>query len=56
MDLHAIFEALQSTPFAVAIAESDTLFPIIETVHTNFFGTQSVAFTSTGQPLHTDGR
>ncbi len=33
MDLHAIFEALQSTPFAVAIAESDTLFPIIETVH-----------------------
>lgn len=26
--------------------------PIIETVHTNFFGTQSVAFTSPGRPLH----
>ena len=33
MDLHAIFAALQSTPMAVAIAESDTLFPTIETVH-----------------------
>lgn len=26
--------------------------PIIETVHTYFFGTRSVAFTSPGQPLH----
>lgn len=26
--------------------------PIIETVHTYFFGTRSVAFTSSGQPLH----
>ena len=26
--------------------------PIIETVHTYFFGTQSVAFTSPSQPLH----
>lgn len=26
--------------------------PIIETVHTYFFGTRSVVFTSSGQPLH----
>lgn len=26
--------------------------PIVEAVHTNFFGTRSVAFTSPGQPLH----
>lgn len=30
--------------------------PIIETVHTNFFGTQSVAFTSPGQALHMGDR
>lgn len=26
--------------------------PIIETVHTNFFGTRALVFTSSGQPLH----
>ena len=30
--------------------------PIIETVHTYFFGTRSVVFTSSGQALHVDGR
>ncbi|MBV8187327.1 MAG: DUF3124 domain-containing protein [Alphaproteobacteria bacterium] len=30
--------------------------PIIETVHTYFFGTRSVIFTSPGQALHVDGR
>ena len=30
--------------------------PIIETVHTYFFGTRSVAFTSSGQPLHVEDR
>jgi hypothetical protein len=28
--------------------------PIIETVHTNFFGTRSLVFTSAGQPLHVE--
>src|SRR5262249_43671459 len=30
--------------------------PIIETIHTYFFGTRSVVFTSAGQPLHVEGR
>jgi hypothetical protein len=30
--------------------------PIIETVHTYFFGTRSVVFTSPGQALHVEGR
>ena len=30
--------------------------PIIETVHTHFFGTRSVVFTSPGQPLHVENR
>lgn len=30
--------------------------PIIETVHTYFFGTRSLVFTSSGQPLHIEGR
>ena len=30
--------------------------PIIETVHTYFFGTRSVVFTSPGQPLHVENR
>lgn len=30
--------------------------PRIETVHTYFFGTQSVAFVSPGQPLHVTGK
>jgi len=28
--------------------------PIIETVHTNFFGTRALVFTSAGQPLHVE--
>lgn len=28
--------------------------PIIETVHTNFFGTRALVFTSSGRPLHID--
>jgi hypothetical protein len=30
--------------------------PIIETIHTYFYGTKSVAFSSPGQPVHTDGK
>ena len=30
--------------------------PIIETVHTHFFGTRSVVFSSPGQPLHVENR
>jgi hypothetical protein len=30
--------------------------PIIEAVHTYFFGTRSVVFTSPGQPLHVEDR
>ena len=37
-------------------AEQPVNAPIVEAVHTNFFGTQSVAFTSAGQPLHIDAR
>jgi hypothetical protein len=37
-------------------AEKPINAPIIETVHTYFFGTRSVLFTSSGQPLHIDGR
>ena len=33
MTLHDLFEAIQNLPFAVAIAESDKLFPSIEVVH-----------------------
>jgi len=33
MTLHELFEAIQNLPFAVAIAESDKLFPTIEVIH-----------------------
>ena len=33
MTIHDLFEAIQNLPFAVAIAESDKLFPSIEVVH-----------------------
>jgi hypothetical protein len=33
VDLKSILEAVQATSWAVGIAESDLLFPIIETVH-----------------------
>jgi hypothetical protein len=37
-------------------AEKPINAPIIETIHTYFFGTRSVIFTSPGQPLHVEGR
>jgi hypothetical protein len=37
-------------------ADKPINIPIIETVHTYFFGTRSVAFTSSGQPLHVESR
>ncbi|MBI5164381.1 MAG: DUF3124 domain-containing protein [Magnetospirillum sp.] len=37
-------------------ADKPVNVPIVETVHTNFFGTQSVAFTSRGQAIAVGGR
>ncbi len=33
MELKSLLEAIQATPWAVKIAESDLLFPTIETIH-----------------------